>query len=46
MGVEVAVSNLTKSFGSQKIWQDVSLTLPQGKLALYSGHPGPENLCS
>ena len=30
MGVEVRVEGLTKSFGSQLIWGDVSLTLPAG----------------
>lgn len=28
MGVEICVEGLTKSFGHQVIWQDVSLTLP------------------
>lgn len=27
MGIEVVVEGLTKSFGKQNIWQDVSLTL-------------------
>ncbi|MBQ9051238.1 ABC transporter ATP-binding protein [Rhodococcus sp. (in: high G+C Gram-positive bacteria)] len=40
MGVEVAVSNLTKSFGSQKIWQDVSLTLPAGEVSALLGPSG------
>ena len=31
MGVEIRVEGLTKSFGSQVIWQDVSLTLPAGR---------------
>lgn len=28
MGIEVVVEGLTKSFGKQNIWRDVSLTLP------------------
>ena len=40
MGVEVAVTNLTKSFGSQKIWQDVSLTLPPGEVSALLGPSG------
>lgn len=27
MGIEVVVEGLTKSFGKQNIWQDVTLTL-------------------
>ena len=30
MGVAVEVEGLTKSFGSQNIWSDVTLTLPPG----------------
>ncbi|GAB2924045.1 hypothetical protein GCM10027047_21380 [Rhodococcus aerolatus] len=40
MGVEVAVEGLTKSFGSQKIWQDVTLTLPQGEVSVLLGPSG------
>ncbi len=40
MGVEVAVEGLTKSFGSQKIWQDVSLTLPAGEVSALLGPSG------
>ena len=32
MGVEVAVNDLTKSFGRQRIWGDVTLTLPPGEI--------------
>ncbi|WP_189058905.1 ABC transporter ATP-binding protein [Longimycelium tulufanense] len=38
MGVEVVVEGLTKSFGSQNIWRDVTLTLPAGEV---SGMLGP-----
>ncbi len=40
MGVEVAVKGLTKSFGSQKIWQDVTLTLPAGEVSALLGPSG------
>ncbi|MGB3602237.1 ABC transporter ATP-binding protein [Gordonia sp. (in: high G+C Gram-positive bacteria)] len=40
MGVEVSVANLTKSFGSQNIWRDVSLTLPRGEVSALLGPSG------
>ncbi|GAA4486346.1 ABC transporter ATP-binding protein MceG [Rhodococcus olei] len=40
VGVEVAVKGLTKSFGSQKIWQDVTLTLPAGEVSALLGPSG------
>ncbi|NMO03748.1 ABC transporter ATP-binding protein [Gordonia sp. TBRC 11910] len=40
MGVEVSVSGLTKSFGSQNIWRDVSLTLPTGEVSALLGPSG------
>ena len=40
MGVEVSVEGLTKSFGVQKIWQDVSLTLPSGEVSALLGPSG------
>lgn len=40
MGVEVSVEGLTKSFGTQKIWQDVSLTLPSGEVSALLGPSG------
>ena len=40
MGVEVAVSDLTKSFGRQTIWQDVTLTLPPGEVSVLLGPSG------
>ncbi|MDG3016154.1 ABC transporter ATP-binding protein [Speluncibacter jeojiensis] len=40
MGVEVAVEGLSKSFGSQKIWQDVTLTLPAGEVSALLGPSG------
>ncbi len=46
MGVEVSVEGLTKSFGTQKIWQDVSLTLPSGEVSAFWDRPAPESRCS
>ncbi|TQC48345.1 ABC transporter ATP-binding protein [Rhodococcus sp. WS4] len=40
MGVEVSVEGLTKSFGSQRIWQDVTLTLPTGEVSALLGPSG------
>ena len=40
MGVEVKVEGLTKSFGSQNIWRDVSLTLPAGEVNALLGPSG------
>jgi phospholipid/cholesterol/gamma-HCH transport system ATP-binding protein len=40
VGVEVKVENLTKSFGSQLIWGDVSLTLPAGEISVMLGPSG------
>ncbi|WP_426563133.1 ABC transporter ATP-binding protein [Angustibacter sp. McL0619] len=40
MGVEIRVEGLTKSFGPQTIWQDVSLTLPAGEISVMLGPSG------
>jgi phospholipid/cholesterol/gamma-HCH transport system ATP-binding protein len=40
VGVEIRVEGLTKSFGSQVIWQDVSLTLPAGEISVLLGPSG------
>ena len=40
MGVEVAVHDLTKSFGRQTIWGDVTLTLPAGEISVLLGPSG------
>lgn len=40
MGVEIKVDNLTKRFGSQTIWEDVSLTLPAGEISVMLGPSG------
>jgi phospholipid/cholesterol/gamma-HCH transport system ATP-binding protein len=40
VGVEITVEGLTKSFGSQVIWQDVTLTLPAGEISVLLGPSG------
>lgn len=40
MGAEVQVEGLTKSFGSQTIWRDVTLTLPPGEVSAMLGPSG------
>ena len=40
MGVEVAVTDLTKSFGKPAIWGDVTLTLPPGEVSVLLGPSG------
>lgn len=40
MGVEVAISGLSKAFGSQKIWEDVTFTLPKGEVSALLGPSG------
>jgi len=40
MGVEVTVTDLTKSFGKQRIWGDVTLTLPPGEVSALLGPSG------
>ncbi|MFI0722908.1 ABC transporter ATP-binding protein [Streptomyces sp. NPDC021224] len=40
MGIEVTVEGLTKSFGKQNVWQDVTLTLPPGEVSVMLGPSG------
>jgi phospholipid/cholesterol/gamma-HCH transport system ATP-binding protein len=40
MGAEVVVEGLTKSFGRQVIWRDVTLTLPPGEVSVMLGPSG------
>ena len=40
MGVEIQVEHLTKRFGRQTIWEDVSLTLPAGEISVLLGPSG------
>ena len=40
MGVEIQVEGLTKSFGKQLIWGDVTLTIPAGEICVMLGPSG------
>ena len=40
MGTEIKVEGLTKAFGSQLIWKDVTLTLPAGEISVMLGPSG------
>jgi phospholipid/cholesterol/gamma-HCH transport system ATP-binding protein len=40
MGVEIKIEHLTKSFGKQLIWGDVSLTVPAGEISVMLGPSG------
>ncbi len=40
MGVEITVDGLTKSFGKQLIWGDVTLTVPAGEICVMLGPSG------
>ncbi|GAA4713181.1 ABC transporter ATP-binding protein [Phytohabitans rumicis] len=40
VGVEVRVDGLTKSFGGQPVWSDVTLTLPAGEISVLLGPSG------
>jgi phospholipid/cholesterol/gamma-HCH transport system ATP-binding protein len=40
VGVEIRVDGLTKSFGRQIIWEDVSLTVPSGEISVLLGPSG------
>jgi phospholipid/cholesterol/gamma-HCH transport system ATP-binding protein len=40
MGVAIEVQGLTKSFGSARIWEDVTLTIPAGEVSVMLGPSG------
>jgi phospholipid/cholesterol/gamma-HCH transport system ATP-binding protein len=40
VGVEIKVEHLTKRFGRQTIWEDVSLTMPAGEISVMLGPSG------
>ena len=40
MGVAIEVEGLTKSFGSSRIWEDVTLTIPAGEVSVLLGPSG------
>ncbi|MDT7740499.1 MAG: phospholipid/cholesterol/gamma-HCH transport system ATP-binding protein, partial [Mycobacterium sp.] len=40
MGIGIQVEGLTKSFGSQRIWEDVTLEVPEGEVSVLLGPSG------
>ncbi|WP_037572206.1 ABC transporter ATP-binding protein [Phaeacidiphilus oryzae] len=40
MGAEICVQGLTKSFGEDVVWQDVTFTLPAGEISVLLGPSG------
>jgi len=40
VGTSIQVENLTKSFGSQRIWEDVTLDIPAGEVSVLLGPSG------
>lgn len=40
MGVSIEVNGLTKSFGSARIWENVSMTIPEGEVSVLLGPSG------
>jgi phospholipid/cholesterol/gamma-HCH transport system ATP-binding protein len=40
VGVEVVVQGLTKSFGGQPVWSDITLSLPAGEISVLLGPSG------
>ncbi|ODR05110.1 ABC transporter ATP-binding protein [Mycobacterium sherrisii] len=40
MGIAVHVKGLTKAFGSHRIWEDITLTLPEGEVSALLGPSG------
>jgi phospholipid/cholesterol/gamma-HCH transport system ATP-binding protein len=40
MGVQIDVTGLSKSFGSSKIWEDVTMSIPAGEVSVLLGPSG------
>ena len=40
MGIGIEVEGLTKSFGAQRIWEDVTLEVPAGEVSVLLGPSG------
>ena len=40
MGIGIQVEGLTKSFGSQRIWEDVTMEIPEGEVSVSAGPVG------
>jgi phospholipid/cholesterol/gamma-HCH transport system ATP-binding protein len=40
VGIGISVEGLTKSFGSQRIWEDVTMEIPEGEVSVLLGPSG------
>src|SRR3984885_6415685 len=40
MGIGISVEGLTKSFGAQRIWEDVTMDIPAGEVSVLLGPSG------
>ncbi len=40
VGTSIRTENLTKSFGSQRIWEDISIVIPHGEISVLLGPSG------
>ncbi len=40
MGIGISVEGLTKSFGAQRIWEDVTMDIPPGEVSVLLGPSG------
>ena len=40
MGVQIDLADLTKSFGSSRIWEDVTMSIPVGEISVLLGPSG------
>ena len=40
MGIGIQVEGLSKSFGSQRIWEDVTMDIPEGEVSVLLGPSG------
>ena len=40
MGIDIQVEGLTKSFGAQRIWEDVTMDIPPGEVSVLLGPSG------
>lgn len=40
MGIGIQVEGLSKSFGAQRIWEDVTMVIPEGEVSVLLGPSG------
>jgi ABC-type transporter Mla maintaining outer membrane lipid asymmetry ATPase subunit MlaF len=45
-GIGIQVEGLTKSFGPQRIWEDVTFEIPAGEVSVLLGPRVPVSRCS